>query len=88
VLIYLFNSFEREMVELLLERLRDVSMSRAEPIDLIYMHPEYGELVFRSPRMELLAEEELVFSAEDTQADAFGVAVDRCAIFRLPGFRR
>ncbi len=85
VLLYLFNSFEREMVEMLLERLRDLSVTRAEPIDLIYVHPEYGELVFRSPRMQLLAEEEIAFTAEDAEADAFKVTDDRCAIFRLPG---
>jgi SAM-dependent methyltransferase len=87
VLLYLFNSFERAMVELLLERLRTLSLTRTEPIDLIYVHPEFGDLVFRSPRVEMLVEEDVAFSAEDAEADAFKVGVDRCAIFRLPGLR-
>jgi hypothetical protein len=56
---------------------------RDTPIDLIYLHPDQDGLVRRAPEFELLADEEIPFSAEDAAADAFDVASDRCVIYRL-----
>jgi SAM-dependent methyltransferase len=85
VVIYLFNSFGRELLQMLLDQLLAVSATRCDPIDLLYVHPEFGDLVRQTPRMELLADEEFLFSAEDAEADVFGVNFDRCGIYRLPG---
>lgn len=85
VVLYFFNSFERGMVELWLDRLSGVASARTGPIDLIYVHPEFGELIGRTPGMQMLSEAEVAFSAEDADADVFGVSFDRCAIFRMPG---
>jgi len=85
VLVYLFNSFEAEMVEALLDRLVQISATRSDPIDLLYIHPDYGQLVRQTPRMTLVADAEIPFTAEDARADVFGVDHDRCTIFRLPG---
>lgn len=85
VLLYLFNSFEQAMVRSLLDRLLEVAATRPDPIDLVYVHPEFGELVRQTERMELLADAAIPFSAEDAAADVFGVAYDSCDIFRLSG---
>jgi SAM-dependent methyltransferase len=88
VVIFFFNSFEREMVALLLKRLADLSARRAAPIDLIYVHPEFGHCMQETPGVELVAEAEVAFSAEDAGADAFGVAVDGCAVYRMAGLKQ
>jgi SAM-dependent methyltransferase len=83
VVFFFFNSFEREMVELLLGRLADLRARRAAPVDLIYVHPEFGHCIRQTPGADLVAEAEVVFSAEDAGADAFGVAMDECEVYRM-----
>jgi SAM-dependent methyltransferase len=85
VVLYLFNSFERELVQMLLDKLVEVSATRSDPIDLIYIHPDYNDLVLQAPHMKLLADGEIQFTPEDAAADVFGVLFDRCCICRLPG---
>jgi SAM-dependent methyltransferase len=85
VVLYFFNSFEREMVELLLAQLVEVAATRTAPIDLIYVHPEHGGLFAQTAGMQVLAEEAISFSSEDAAADVFDVSFDCCAIYRLPG---
>jgi hypothetical protein len=88
LLLYLFNSFESELVGMLLDKLVAISALRSDPIDLIYIHPEYDQLVRRSPQIKLLVDEEIPFTAEDAAADVFGVSLDRCCIYRLDGMLR
>jgi SAM-dependent methyltransferase len=83
VVLFFFNSFEQEMVEMWLDRLAHAASARTHPIDLIYVHPEFDALVRRVPGMQAIAHAEIPFSAEDAAADVFGVAVDDCAIYRL-----
>jgi SAM-dependent methyltransferase len=83
VLLYLFNSFELEMVKSLLDRLRTIAATRSDPIDLLYVHPDYADLVCQTPHTELLAESEIAFSPEDAAADVFGVNFDSCSIYRI-----
>src|SRR6202795_458180 len=73
VVLYFFNPFEREMVELLLARLVEAAATRKEPIDLIYVHPEHGALFAQIPGMQVVSEEAIAFSDEDAAADVFGV---------------
>lgn len=83
VVLFFFNSFEREMVRIWLERLVNVAATRSAPIDLIYVHPEHRELFHQTPEVELLADEVMPFSEEDAAADVFGVTMDRYAIYRM-----
>jgi SAM-dependent methyltransferase len=85
VVLFFFNSFEREMVRMWLERLVDAAASRSAPIDLIYVHPEHRDVFHQTPAIELLADEVMPFSEEDAAADVFGVAMDRFAVYRMPG---
>lgn len=86
--LFLFNSFEAEIMRSLLERLVEASRTRSTPIDLIYLHPEHDNLVRRTAGVERLADENIPFSAEDAAADAFLVNVDQCCIYRLAGRRQ
>jgi SAM-dependent methyltransferase len=88
VVVYFFNPFGREMVELLLAHLHKLAATRTDPIDLIYIHPEFGELVRDAPGVELVEVTDVAFSEEDARADAFGVRADQCAIYRLRGVAR
>ncbi len=85
VVLFLFNSFERELVRMLLERLVEISATRTHPIDLLYLHPEHAQLITLTPRMELLADAVISFSPEDAAADVFNVDADRCVFYRLSG---
>lgn len=81
--LFYFNSFEREMTGKWLAHLAEIAPTRTAPIDLIYIHPEFDAMVRQLPGMQPLAQADIRFSAEDAAADAFNVADDRCAIYRL-----
>ena len=97
LVLFLFNSFSAEVVRGLLARLTGVghdtagqtgkagpsARARSAPIDLLYVHPDQAAIVERTPGVELLADMVIRFSAEDAAADAFGVDVDRCAVYRM-----
>lgn len=83
LLVFFFNSFERTMIEPLLDRLIREADLRQQPIDLIYIHPEFGSLFSRRPAVHVLAELDVPLSEEDSAADIFGVATDRVAIYRF-----
>lgn len=87
VVLFLFNAFEAEIVKRLLDRLVEATQTRTAPIDLIYIHPEHGNLVRQTAGVQLLIDENIEFSAEDAAADAFEVNVDQCCIYRFAGSR-
>lgn len=83
LLLFLFNSFEAEVVRLLLERLIKLTAGRSAPIDLLYVHPDHAALVERTPGVTVLFDGEVPFTREDRLADVFGVGVDRCGMYRI-----
>jgi SAM-dependent methyltransferase len=83
LLVFFFNSFEREMIDPFLHKIAAAAAARPDPIDLIYVHPEFGSIVGRHPRVRLLSDLELTLTPEDAAADIFGVAWDRVAIYRF-----
>lgn len=83
VLLFLFNSFEAEIVRALMQMMTELAHSRSEPIDLLYVHPDHSALVERTPGVEVLFDGDIPFSREDALADVFGVDVDRCGIYRI-----
>lgn len=83
LLIFFFNSFERTLIEPLLDRLSREAEGCQQPIDLIYIHPEFGSLFRRRAGVRVLAELDVPLSEEDSVADIFGVATDRVAIYRF-----
>lgn len=85
VVLFFFNSFERKMAEMWLARLGRLAAGRRWPLDLVYVHPEFDALVCGVPGVRVLRYEEIQFSVEDGAADAFGVNVDRCGVYRWGG---
>ena len=83
VVLFFFNSFEREMVRMWLDRLVAAAATRTQPIDVVYIHPEHADLFRHARGVELLAHAVVPFSAEDAAADVFGVDFDCCAVYRL-----
>jgi SAM-dependent methyltransferase len=81
--LFLFNSFGAPVMTELLEGLVAAARIRSGPIDLIYVHPDLDGMVRQAPGFELLADGEIPFTPEDSAADAFEVASDRCTIYRL-----
>ncbi len=82
VVLFFFNSFEREMAEMWLARLGEIARHRNHPLDLIYIHPEFDALVRQVPGMRVLNHTDIALSPEDAAADAFGVSFDGCAVYR------
>lgn len=87
VLLFVFNSFQAEVVRGLVEWLVVAARTRTAPIDLIYLHPDHDAMIARTPGIELLRYSEIAFSEEDAKADVFGVSSDLCSIYRLAGSR-
>jgi hypothetical protein len=88
VVLFFFNSFEEEMVRLWLDRLVEAAATRPAPIDLIYIHPEHHKVFAAIPDVQILADAEIAFSPRDAAADAFGVSIDRCTIYRIESRQR
>ena len=83
VLIYLFNPFDAPVVQLFLDRLSSLVLTRSDPIDLIYARPEHAHLFDSVPNMRLLGEGEVSLTPEETAADAFETRTLDYRIYRL-----
>ncbi len=88
VVLFFFNSFEEEMVRLWLDSLVEIAAVHPAPIDLIYLHPEHHEVIAATPGIRILADAEIAFSPRDAAADAFGVSLDHCTIYRIESRQR
>lgn len=83
LLLFLFNSFEAAMVRELMERITLLALVRSAPIYVLYVHPDHAALVERAPGVRLIFDGDIPFTREDRLADVFGVAVDRCRVYRI-----
>lgn len=83
LVLFLFNSFGEPIVRSLRDRLTALAHTRLAPIFLLYMHPDQDHLLADSPHFHLLLAEDVPFSREDGEADAFHVDSDLCHIYRL-----
>lgn len=83
VVLFLFNSFGADVMRRLLEKLAAAARQRSAPIDLLYVHPDWAQMVANAHGVETLFRGDIPFSREDALADVFGVDVDDCAIYRF-----
>ncbi|MFP5237785.1 MAG: class I SAM-dependent methyltransferase [Acidobacteriota bacterium] len=88
VVLFLFNSFGAEVMRPLVERLVAAAQRRTAPIDLLYLHPDWAEMVASTPGVETLFTGDIPFSREEALADAFSVASDAAAVYRVGGSRK
>jgi len=83
-LIYLFNPFRAQLIQLLLDRIHTLSIARSSPIDFIYARPEHASLFDLVPNMRLLCQGEAALTPAETAADAFHTRTLDYRIYRLP----
>ena len=60
LVVYLYNPFEREMIELLVERLQRAAKTGSRCVDVLYLNPVFGYLLTRSRRFRELWSERIV----------------------------
>lgn len=85
VALFLFNSFGADLMRPFLEKLIAAAKRRTAPIDLLYVHPDWAQMVESAAGVECLFAGEIAFSREDALADAFEVGADAVAIYRIRG---
>ena len=83
VLIYLFNPFGAPVMQLLLDRLQNLSKTRTTPIDILYTHPLQADVFNTIPNLRLLWQDTITFSPEDAAADLFKATTEPCHLYRL-----
>jgi SAM-dependent methyltransferase len=83
VVCFLFNAFGAEAVRRLAKNLTAAACRRTAPIDLLYLHPDQHRVLVDAG-LQVLADEEIPLSDEDSDADAFEVEADRCTLYRMP----
>ncbi len=70
-LLYLFHPFTAEVFDRLLTRLEAAFADRPDTLDLLYVNPEFRNIVRRHPRFRLLWEMPVIMSPEDASVDLF-----------------
>lgn len=83
LLVFLYNPFGCATLATVLERLHQLHTECSSPVDILYIHPEFGQLLDRDLRIELLWREDLTFDSIDTEADAFYNKSEICSLYRF-----
>ena len=83
LLVYLYNPFEREMIEELIERLRWAAKSGSRCVDILYLNPVYGYLLTRSGAFRELWSERIAMTKEDRNADPYATSTDLVSAYRF-----
>ena len=83
LLVYLYNPFEREMIEELIERLRWAAKAGSRCVDILYLNPVYGYLLTRSGAFRELWSERIAMSKEDQNADPYATSTDLVSAYRF-----
>ena len=95
LLVYLYNPFDCELIEALLERLEaaarrghasrgtNPSARPSERIDLLYANPTCADVLSRRGNWVLLWTDRIDMDAADQAADPYGTTFDRVSCYRL-----
>ena len=83
LLVYLYNPFERELIEPLIERLRWAAKAASGCMDVLYLNPVFGYLLTRSCAFRVLWTERITMSLEDQNADPYATSTDLVSAFRF-----
>ncbi len=88
LLVYLFNPFNRPLVEQFVAHLVACAERQRQVIDVLYLFPFHADCFANSPAIELVWDEEFGFSVEDAAADIFGSRQEHCHLYCIsPGSR-
>ena len=83
LVVYLYNPFEREMIEQLIERLRLAAKAGSRCVDVLYLNPVFGYLLTRSRLFRELWSERINMSQEDQNADPYATSTDLVSAYRF-----
>jgi len=83
LVVYLYNPFERELVEELIERLRWAAKAGSRCVDVLYLNPVFGHLLTRSGWFRELWSERIAMSKEDQNADPYATSTDLVSAYRF-----
>jgi SAM-dependent methyltransferase len=83
LVVYLYNPFEREMIEQLIERLRWAAKAGSRCVDVLYLNPVFGHLLTRSRVFRELWSERINMSQEDQNADPYATSTDLVSAYRF-----
>jgi SAM-dependent methyltransferase len=81
--VYLYNPFEREMIEHLIERLQWAAKAGSRCVDVLYLNPVFGYLLTRSGAFRELWSERITMNQEDQNADPYATSTDLVSAFRF-----
>ena len=83
LLVYLYNPFEREMIEHLIECLQSAAKAGSRCVDVLYLNPVFGYLLTRSRLFGELWSERITMSQEDQNADPYATSTDLVSAYRF-----
>jgi SAM-dependent methyltransferase len=83
LLVYLYNPFEREMMEHLIERLLAAAKAGSRCVDVLYLNPAFGYLLTRSRHFRELWSERINMNQEDQNADPYATSADLVSAYRF-----
>ena len=81
--VYLYNPFEREMMEYLIDRLLWAAKAGSHCVDVLYLNPVFGYLLTRSGAFRELWSDRIIMSKEDQNADPYATSTDLVSVFRF-----
>lgn len=85
VLIYLYNPFHAPVLRDLLNSIVDQREKISDPVDVLYLYPEYEEVFSDFPLLRKIFREDIGISEED-QDDGISGPLDPCSLYRFdPG---
>jgi SAM-dependent methyltransferase len=83
LLVYLYNPFERELIEELIDQLRRAAKVGSHCIDVLYLNPVFGYLLARGAAFKELWSERITMTDEDRNADPYATSTDLVSGYRL-----
>ncbi len=83
VLLYLYNPFDAHVMQLLLDRLAGLALTRTAPIDILYAYPIQRSTFAQHPGVLLLEEMSIPYTREEVAADAFGGLGEHACLYRI-----
>jgi SAM-dependent methyltransferase len=83
LLVYLYNPFERELVERLINRLRTAFDKGPHPLDVLYVNPVHSDLFGKGSGFRHLWSVRLTMDQADQDADPYATTTDVVSQYRL-----
>lgn len=83
LLVYLYNPFERQLVERLINRLRAAFAAGPHPLDILYVNPVHSDLFAQGSGFKHVWSARLTMDQADQDADPYATTTDVVSQYRL-----